>query len=290
MEQICTKCGKQVGILGNFGNNEQVLCYKCANPEVEAPKSNEIPSGSIPNNTRPAIYFGLIVGILVLFFGFFHIITDHFAIIPKDHFTFSMTFVNLSDIVSQYNDETFGERLKTDALFVHLVRQLENRKLVVPLGASNLWSNVSNNNNNMHSESQGYGRDTRPGRHKGSEYTVTITEEQIEEERNRAIASHFPMELTKIYCLELGYNAENGKYSNSFDKLSDSASGYVLDSVESEYDCFNYSIIANDSQFTAVASVSKAFGNATTDDYATIDQTNSKKATAALLRYAPSWK
>jgi type IV pilus assembly protein PilE len=103
----------------------------------------------------------------------------------------------------------------------------------------------------------------------------------------KAKASEFPTNLTAIYTGELAYNAEKGTYTTSLQMLADS--GGVEVSTQSKW--FNYSVSnVTTTSFTGTASVkSPGFGKATSSDYATIDQTNSKYATANLLKYCPQW-
>jgi prepilin-type N-terminal cleavage/methylation domain-containing protein len=103
----------------------------------------------------------------------------------------------------------------------------------------------------------------------------------------KAKASEFPTQLTAIYTGQLAYNAEKGQYVTQFSYLRDSAGVDVPSSSR----WFIYSMTnCTASTFTGNANVNTAFGATTASDKATIDQTNSKTATAALARYVPSWK
>ncbi len=139
MINTCSKCGKNISVLGNYGNDELPQCYECAHPE----SINQIKT---VNKAKTSIAAAITIGGALLFLGFFHIVTDNFAIIPKDHFTYSMTFVNVDDIVKQYNNQSLSERLKSDALFDHLVKQLENRKMIVTSKPTDLTPDISNDN------------------------------------------------------------------------------------------------------------------------------------------------
>jgi type IV pilus assembly protein PilA len=104
---------------------------------------------------------------------------------------------------------------------------------------------------------------------------------------NKAKASEFPTQLTAIYTGEMGYNAENGSYTPSFVTLQ--STGGVSITTSSKW--FSYALAApTASTFTGTATVLVAFGNTATTDNATIDQSNSKAATAALSNYCPTWK
>lgn len=104
---------------------------------------------------------------------------------------------------------------------------------------------------------------------------------------NKAKASEFPTQLTAIYTGEMAYNAENGSYCPDFSTLS--STGEVNISSTSKW--FNYSLASpTTSTFTGTATVSVAFGSTGTSDNATIDQNNSKVATAPLLKYCPTWQ
>ena len=103
----------------------------------------------------------------------------------------------------------------------------------------------------------------------------------------KAKASEFPTQLTAIYTSQLAYNAERGQFVTDFSLLRDSAGVDIPSSSR----WFLYSMTnASATSFTGIASVNTAFGSCTSADYGTIDQTNSKFATAALSRYCPSWK
>ena len=104
----------------------------------------------------------------------------------------------------------------------------------------------------------------------------------------KAKASEFPTQLTAIYTGQLAYQAERGSYVTTFQLLKDSAGVDVPSSSR----WFSYGLpTANTTSFTGKATVqSPGFGNATTSDYGTIDQTNSKYCTTMLQRYCPSWK
>jgi TonB family protein len=147
----CLKCGKKIGALVNYGTAEQPSCYECAHPESKK-QTQKV------NKVNTTIAFAVFIGGSLLFLGFFHIITDYFAIIPKEHFTYSMTFIKVSDIIAQYNNQSFTERMKVDALFDHLVKQLQNKNMIVfnkpqerPSGISsdhdNEQSNIQDNQN-----------------------------------------------------------------------------------------------------------------------------------------------
>jgi|WetSurMetagenome_2_1015567.scaffolds.fasta_scaffold00025_78 prepilin-type N-terminal cleavage/methylation domain-containing protein len=104
----------------------------------------------------------------------------------------------------------------------------------------------------------------------------------------KAKASEFPTQLTAIYTGQLAYQAERGSYVTTFDLLRDSAGVDVP--VSSKW--FQYGLpVGNATSFVGSARVqSTGFGNATSNDSATIDQTNTKYCTTVLQRYCPSWK
>jgi len=104
---------------------------------------------------------------------------------------------------------------------------------------------------------------------------------------NKAKASEFPTQLTAIYTGETAYNAENGSYCPDFYTLR--STGGV--DIQSTSKWFNYSLASASAQvFISSATVAVAFGGTATTDLASIDQNNSKVATAALLKYCPNWK
>jgi prepilin-type N-terminal cleavage/methylation domain-containing protein len=108
------------------------------------------------------------------------------------------------------------------------------------------------------------------------------------ESANKAKASEFPTQLSAIYTGQVAYLAEKGYYLSSFAYLRDSAGVDISSSSR----WFTYSMAtAGTTAFTGLASVNApGFGNTTSTDFATINQTNSKSATTALQRYCPNWK
>ncbi len=145
MASVCSKCGKDIGALGNYGTEEQHLCYECAHPET---KVQDKPSNKVKSSIAAIFIFVCVL----LFLGFFHVVTDNFAIIPKEHFTFSMTLVKVSDIIDQYNNQSLADRMKTDVLFDHLVKQLENRKMIVSSTSKEVPADITNDNAQSESE------------------------------------------------------------------------------------------------------------------------------------------
>jgi len=74
--------------------------------------------------------FLIIIGIIVISLGFFHIVPGHLAIFPKSRFSYSLTFVSAEEIVKKYNNRNLGERLRGDDLFDHLVDKLKERGII----------------------------------------------------------------------------------------------------------------------------------------------------------------
>lgn len=104
---------------------------------------------------------------------------------------------------------------------------------------------------------------------------------------HKARASEFPTQLNAIHTGELAYLAERGTYAVTMSRMRDS----VGVDCPTQSTWFLYRVVSSSStSYTASAVVNKAFGIAKTTDSATIDQTNSKSATAALKRYCPSWR
>lgn len=76
----------------------------------------------------------LIIFLLVAaFFGFFHIIPDapDIPVVPKAHFTYSMTIISIEDFLSRWNNRTLGEAVRGDELLENLNRQMLERGWVV---------------------------------------------------------------------------------------------------------------------------------------------------------------
>jgi len=79
------------------------------------------------NNKLKNIIGGITIFLIIIFFGFFHIVFEPLRIFPKAHFTFSYTFVNVGDIVKKYNKQSLGERLRSNEVFDNLVYELGER-------------------------------------------------------------------------------------------------------------------------------------------------------------------
>lgn len=104
---------------------------------------------------------------------------------------------------------------------------------------------------------------------------------------HKAKASEFPTQLSAIYTGENAYSAERGSYITDLGKLRDSAGVEVA--LSSRW--FNYTVTyADAASFTAKATVIASFGVATSGDYGTVTQANTKSCTADLQKYCPSWK
>jgi type IV pilus assembly protein PilE len=104
----------------------------------------------------------------------------------------------------------------------------------------------------------------------------------------KAKASEFPTQLSALYTGQVAYQAEHGYFVTTYQFLKDSAG---ID-VPSSSKFFSYTLpVANSTSFIGQATVqAPGFGNTTTSDYGSIDQTNSKYCTSPLQRYCPSWK
>jgi hypothetical protein len=167
-----------------------------------------------------------------------------------------MTFIRLSDLIAQYNSQSFGERSKSDVLFDHLIKQLENKKMIV----------TSPNQDN-------------------SEYKPE-NENSRQRANSKAIASEFPSFLTAIYTLETSYREQHGTFTSNFDSLDGFGGGLISHSKFFSYFVNN----ATESTFTAQAAVLKPFGQVTVEDYATVNQDGQRIATNNLFQYVPSWE
>ena len=103
---------------------------------------------------------------------------------------------------------------------------------------------------------------------------------------HKAKASEFPTQLTAIYTGQQAYSAETGSFASTLSTLKDLA-GVDVDATSK---WFTYALAGSASLFTGTATVRVDFGNATTIDYATINEANGKSASANLTKYCPSWK
>jgi hypothetical protein len=71
---------------------------------------------------------GVLVNMLIaLALGFFHVVgTGHgITVVPKEHFTYSLTFISVEEVIKRHNSQSLGEALlQRDVLFENLERQL----------------------------------------------------------------------------------------------------------------------------------------------------------------------
>jgi len=78
-----------------------------------------------PNYPR-WIALGVLAAALLAFVGFFHVVqsSDGIILVPKEHFSFSMTFTSVEDVLSRHNGAGPFSR---DPLLGHLVDELDHR-------------------------------------------------------------------------------------------------------------------------------------------------------------------
>ena len=83
---------------------------------------------------KQAIIVAASVFTIVIILGFLHIVRHADgalrAVVAKEHFTYSMTFVCLEDLITRSNNRGIAEAQRGDPLFDHLIAQLEQKKVI----------------------------------------------------------------------------------------------------------------------------------------------------------------
>lgn len=99
---------------------------------------------------------------------------------------------------------------------------------------------------------------------------------------HKAKASEFPTVLTSVYTSEGAYEAENGTYTDR---------AGLVDVTIPDSKWFSYTVTCASpyTTFTAVATVTKAFGDAAVNKTATIIQDGTKGGDAELTKYVKNW-
>jgi hypothetical protein len=60
------------------------------------------------------------------------------SIFPKAHFTFSYTFVNVDEVLRRYNSQSFGERIRGEEVFNHLMGKLSEEGIIGKSGSKSI--------------------------------------------------------------------------------------------------------------------------------------------------------
>jgi hypothetical protein len=81
-----------------------------------------------PNHTARNLTAGIVLLLLVGGLGLVHVVqTDTgLTLVSKEHFTFSMSFTSVEEVLERWNNRSFGDAIRGDKLLDHLVRELEN--------------------------------------------------------------------------------------------------------------------------------------------------------------------
>ena len=91
------------------------------------------------------IFAGFILLIIVAL-GFTHIIFNEkvFAgIVPKQGFTYAMTFVSVEDLINRYNNRSLGSAMRGDPMLEYLVGELERKGIITT--KKKTWKEVEDN-------------------------------------------------------------------------------------------------------------------------------------------------
>lgn len=122
---------------------EAIKCKHCGSTlgtAPEQPHSAGIKSPAMHSlNNRPqvietsALRVAYLIGIVFVLglalLGFFHIVgtneSPYIDVVPKEHFTYSLSFVSVDGVVRSCNQRSIAAGLHGDPLFDHLVQALE---------------------------------------------------------------------------------------------------------------------------------------------------------------------
>jgi len=81
---------------------------------------------------RKWVVAGVITVAFLLFLTSVHVVilSNDFAVIPKDHFSFADTFVSLETVIRQYNERSPSEKLRGEGINAYLIRKLKEKELI----------------------------------------------------------------------------------------------------------------------------------------------------------------
>jgi hypothetical protein len=77
-----------------------------------------------------------VVGGFVFFLVSFHVVSSSngLTVVPKEHFSFADTFVSVETLIHQYNERSFGQRLRGEGVNLYLIRKLQEKELITLTG------------------------------------------------------------------------------------------------------------------------------------------------------------
>jgi len=124
--------------------------------DISEPKQNAVP---MPVPAAPAIVkpsflgtplqWGSLAGFILLVIvalGFVHIIFNNkliVGVVPKQGFTYAMTFVSVDDVINRYNNRTLGSAMRGDPVLDYLVEELERKEIIST--KKRTWKEVEDN-------------------------------------------------------------------------------------------------------------------------------------------------
>jgi len=85
------------------------------------------------NHTARNITAAVILLLIIGFLGMFHIVQtgSGFTLISKEHFTFSMTFTSVDQVLKQWNNRSLGDAMRGNKMLEHLGDGLKQQGYIV---------------------------------------------------------------------------------------------------------------------------------------------------------------
>ena len=110
----CKHCGEVLANATTQSSTSEI-------PQTQPTKAGLVTPNYLGRNIAGGIFLFLFIGAL----GLLHIVkTDSaYTLVPKEHFTFSMTVTSVDEVIERWNKRTLGDSIRGDTLLTHLVRE-----------------------------------------------------------------------------------------------------------------------------------------------------------------------